>query len=166
MIMEAFHNFEHKYQYSIVGHSGDFPEIPLVDYNNPPRTPKERSKVLQKMIAHTQYCSAGDTTIEAIQKATQNVVQADADEYYVFAVSDANLQKYGVTSEELRKVLVGSGVDKRVNCYAIFIASMGEQADQLKYSLPAAHAFLCLDTSTLPGIFKQIFLATMMKDVV
>lgn len=86
MIMEAFHGFEHKYQYSIVGHSGDGPEIKLVDYGRAPPNRNERLKILKKMIAHSEHCSSGDSTVEAIHTAIENVAKQDADDYFVFAV--------------------------------------------------------------------------------
>ncbi len=69
MIMESLQGFEQKFSYSIVGHSGDSPEIPLVEYDKPPKNAKERLQVLEKMSAHSQYCSSGDTTVQATQWA-------------------------------------------------------------------------------------------------
>ena len=40
MFMEALVGFEHKIQYSMVGHSGDGPCIELVDYGAPPLNSK------------------------------------------------------------------------------------------------------------------------------
>jgi hypothetical protein len=57
--MEGLAGFEHKYQWSIVGHSGDGAAIPLVSYENPPRTQADRLKILMTMQAHSQYCSSG-----------------------------------------------------------------------------------------------------------
>ena len=54
MVFEAFAGFEHKYRYSMVGHSGDTPCAPLVEYGLPPPNEKERLKVVQRMVAHTQ----------------------------------------------------------------------------------------------------------------
>ena len=54
MIFEAFAGFEHKYRYSMVGHSGDTWCEPLVEYGLPPPNEKERLKVVQRMVAHTQ----------------------------------------------------------------------------------------------------------------
>ena len=50
MIFEAFAGFEHKYRYSLVGHSGDTPCAPLVEYGMPPPNEKERLKVVQRMV--------------------------------------------------------------------------------------------------------------------
>jgi hypothetical protein len=49
MIMEALEGFEHKYSWSLVGHSGDGPAVPLVDYAHPPADRAQRLKVVQVM---------------------------------------------------------------------------------------------------------------------
>ena len=67
MFMEALQGFEHKIVYSMHGHSGDSPEIELVDYARPPTNKKERFKVLQTMFAHAQYCSSGDETLADLE---------------------------------------------------------------------------------------------------
>ncbi len=54
LIMEGFHGMEHKYDYCIVGHSGDSRSIPLVPYGKPPANRKERLQVLETMVAHAQ----------------------------------------------------------------------------------------------------------------
>jgi hypothetical protein len=91
----SFHGFDHKYQYAIVGHSGDDPATPLVPFGKPPANRKERLKVraappslcgsadgrprrraaqvLMRMHAHAQYCSAGDTTLQAVQDGVEMV---------------------------------------------------------------------------------------------
>lgn len=45
MIMESFAGFESKLDYAIMGHSGDSPDIPFVDFGSPPADRKERLKV-------------------------------------------------------------------------------------------------------------------------
>ena len=42
MLMEALAGFEHKFEYSIAGHSGDSECIELVEYGAPPRHQQER----------------------------------------------------------------------------------------------------------------------------
>jgi len=154
LIMESFAGFEHKYSYTLVGHSGDSAAIPLVPYDSPPKTRKERLKVLQTMYAHSQYCSSGDYTVEAIQQAVKDVTATEADDYFVFAVSDANLQRYGILPETLAKVMTR---DERVSTYCIFIASLADEATRVMARLPAGHAFFCHETSTLPSMFRTIF---------
>lgn len=76
LIMESFTGFESKFSWTIVGHSGDGPAIPLVEYGKPPQTRKERLKVLQRMYAHSQYCASGDYTLEAIQQGQSIVINS------------------------------------------------------------------------------------------
>ena len=57
--------YKQKFSYSIVGHSGDGAEIPLVSYSNSPNTPKDVLKVLQKMSTHSEYAASGDSTLDA-----------------------------------------------------------------------------------------------------
>jgi hypothetical protein len=56
-------------RYAISGHSGDSSYIPFVRYGRPPRNEKDVFATLQAMIAHSQYCSSGDHTLEAIEQA-------------------------------------------------------------------------------------------------
>ena len=79
----------------------DGPHIPFVDYDKPPSGPKERLKVLEKMKVHTEYCSSGDSTVEALRLGIKYVVEKEADDYFVFLVSDANLSRYDISPREL-----------------------------------------------------------------
>ncbi|RLN52820.1 hypothetical protein BBJ29_000770 [Phytophthora kernoviae] len=95
MIMESFAGFERELDYCIMGHSGDSPEIPFVEFGAPPKDRKERLRVLQKMVAHTQYCRSGDHTVEAVERGVQRVAALEGDDRFVFVVSDANLERTG-----------------------------------------------------------------------
>ena len=44
------------------------------------------------MIEHAATCRSGDTTLVAGEDAIEAVVAEPADDYFVFLVSDANLQ--------------------------------------------------------------------------
>jgi hypothetical protein len=154
MLMEALAGFENRFDYSIVGHSGDAPDIPFVEFGAPPSNRKERLKILQRMLAHSQFCMSGDHTLEGTAMAVQKVVEQDADDYFVFVLSDANLRRYGIEPSRLGRMLVA---DKRVKAFAIFIASIGDEADRIQEGLPTGRGFVCLDTSRLPGLFKQLF---------
>lgn len=57
--MESFKSFEHKFQYRIIGHSGDSPNIEFVKEGKYPRTEKEMFKVLTQMYTHSQFCLSG-----------------------------------------------------------------------------------------------------------
>mmetsp|Transcript_1455 Transcript_1455/g.5161 ORF Transcript_1455/g.5161 Transcript_1455/m.5161 type:complete len:997 (-) Transcript_1455:61-3051(-) len=161
MITESFQGYENKYSYSIVGHSGDGPSIPFVDYGRPPRTANERLKLMMKMKVHTEYCASGDSTLEALRLAVKNVVSEEADDYFVFLVSDANLQRYGIEPRQLASVMAS---DQRVHSFCIFLASLQDEAQQISRQLPVGKGFVCLDTSALPSIFKQIFANSVLRE--
>ena len=100
LIMESFDGFQSRFDYSIVGHSGDSSCIELVEFGQPPRNELEKMQVLQKMLAHSQYCQSGDFTLEAIDRAIVDVTghatgQDDGVDCLVIGVSDANLSRYG-----------------------------------------------------------------------
>ena len=115
------------FQYDIVGHSGDSPEIPFVSHDAPPKNNKERLDVMKQMHAHAQYCWSGDHTLESTDLAITRITAEEADDYYVVVLSDANLERYGIPAEAFGKVLTS---DPRVNAFAIFIGSLGNQADR------------------------------------
>ncbi|CUG86776.1 GPI-anchored surface protein, putative [Bodo saltans] len=157
MVMEAFVGQEEKIDYAMVGHNGDSDSLPLVQFGRAPQNKKERMEVCQKMIAYAQYCWSGDNTVNAMYKAVTTVTQEDADSYFVFVISDANLAQYGISPVELARIIRS---DDRVNMYCIFIASMGQQSSHLQKHLPAGHGFECFDTKQLPLVMSQIFIST------
>eukprot|EP00736_Rhodelphis_marinus_P000056 Rmarinus@m.14300 len=162
MVMEALDGFNHKYSWSMVGHSGDGPVIPLVDYDKAPSNALERFRIAQTMYAHTQFCVSGDHTLEAAEAAIRDVSAVDADEHFVFLISDANLRRYGIRPKQLADVMT---FDPKVKAYAIFIASFADEADQLKSHLPHGRSHVCLDTSNLPKAFRSIFQHSVLRDV-
>lgn len=70
------------------------PDELLVDWKKPPKTKKERLKILQRMAAHAQFCMSGDHTCEATQLAMRDIVSCPADEYFIFVVSDADFRRF------------------------------------------------------------------------
>lgn len=130
MIMEGFAGFGERFEYALVGHSGDSAAIPLVTYGRPPKDERERFKVLDTLAAHAQCCSSGDSTLEAIRAGTEAVLERPADEHFLFVVSDANLRRYGITPGQLSQVLK---TDQRVRSYVIFIGSVSDEAEIIKY---------------------------------
>lgn len=158
LVMEAFHQYDNKikvhvflsyanvsfshltwynpftrsvwcvfFQYDIVGHSGDSPEIPFVSHDSPPKNNKERLNIIKKMHAYAQYCWSGDHTLEGTDLAVKHITVEEADDYFVVVLSDANLERYGIPAEAFGKVLMS---DARVHAFAIFIGSLGNQADR------------------------------------
>ena len=167
LVMESFDGMQSRCYYSIVGHSGDSPCIQFVDFGNPPANAKNRMKVLKQMAAHSQYCQSGDFTIDAMRKAIldidslSDVDEDSADENIVIGVSDANLARYGIRPQELGKLMETDASSGKITSksYCIFIASFGEEAEDIRSSLPAGRGFVCKETSELPKMMKEILAA-------
>lgn len=81
----------------------------------------------QVMHAHAQFCMSGDHTLEATKHAISSLAKEDCDEAFVLVLSDANLERYGIPPELFARALTS---DAQVNAYAIFIGSLGDQADR------------------------------------
>jgi len=159
LVMESFHGYGEQFDYSIVGHSGDSPCIELSAFGKPPKNEKERVALLKKMVAHTQFCRSGDHTLEGIARAKMDVVGdgVEADEYLVIAISDANLRRYGMNGGMLSRVLDDKmGLEQDVSCKVIMIASLGDEASDIKESCGSGKAFVAQSTSDLPRIMREI----------
>lgn len=79
------------------------------------------------MHAHSQFCMSGDYTLESTEAGIRELAREDADERFVVVLSDANLERYGITPERFARALTS---DPQVNAFAIFIGSLGDQADR------------------------------------
>jgi hypothetical protein len=143
-----------------VGHSGDGPEVPLVDYGRPPANRKERLKVLQRMHAHAQYCQSGDSTLAAVTVGQKRLLSQDADDHFLVLVSDANLRRYGIDPQDLGRALAA---DSRANAFAVFIASFEEDLAAITRRMPAGRAVVCRDIGALPHIFTSIFTSSIIR---
>lgn len=91
LLMEAIDGFEHKFSYSIVGHSGRTAALPLVDFGRPPQTQAERMEVVSAIRQHARSCPSGDSTLACLQQSVPVAAAEDADDHLVFVLSDANL---------------------------------------------------------------------------
>ncbi|XP_062982036.1 von Willebrand factor A domain-containing protein 8 [Elgaria multicarinata webbii] len=160
MVMEAFENYEQKFKYDVTGHSGDGFNIDLVRSNKVPKNNKQRLEILKIMHAHSQFCMSGDHTLEGTAHAIREIAKEEADEYFVIVLSDANLERYGIPPAEFAQALT---INPRVNAFAIFIGSLGNQADRLQRTLPAGRSFIAMDTKEIPQILQQIFTSTMLS---
>jgi len=163
LLFEAFDGFDHRYRYSMVGHSGDTPALPLVEYGEPPPNEKERLKLVQRMAVHTQFCNSGDHTLEATYEAIEEVAARlhEADEGFVFLLSDANLERYGVRPQQLAAALTSH---PKVHAHAVFLSSLGGAAERLQAALPPGRGSICLDASKLPAAFRAAFSASVLRD--
>ncbi|KAM8976160.1 von Willebrand factor A domain-containing protein 8 [Pelodytes ibericus] len=162
MVMEAFENYEHKFKYDIVGHSGDGFNIELIKKDVIPRNNKQRLQIIKTMHAHSQFCMSGDYTLEATEHAIRDIAKEEADEYFVIVLSDANLERYGIPPSRFAQALT---VNPQVNAFAIFIGSLGDQAERLQRTLPAGRSFVAMDTKQIPQILQQIFTSTLLSSV-
>lgn len=159
MTMVALDGKTDKVQYDIVGHSGDSQAVSFVTTQHHPKNDKDRLDVLKRMIAHTQYCSSGDNTVESLEWAVceLNAKKDDFDETVVILVSDANLQRYNIRPKKIKDAMTKY---PGINSFAIMIGSLGDEADMIQRELPAGKAFVLKDTSELPKIMETIFAST------
>ncbi|XP_051781637.1 von Willebrand factor A domain-containing protein 8 [Erpetoichthys calabaricus] len=160
MVMEALEGYEQKLKYDILGHSGDGFNIELVRCDKIPKNNKQRLEVLKIMHAHSQFCMSGDYTLEGTEHAVKEIVKEEADEYFVIVLSDANLERYGISPSRFAQALT---TNSQVNAFAIFIGSLGDQAERLQKTLPAGRSFVAMDTKQIPQILQQIFTSTMLS---
>ena len=63
--------------------------------------------------------------MEATRLAIEEVTKEPGDEYFVVVVSDANFSRYGIRPRDFAALMM---CDPRVNVFAIFIGSLGNQA--------------------------------------
>ena len=82
--------------------------------------------------------------------------QEEASDYFVFVVSDANFQRYGIRPSEVAAAMTH---DPNVKTFCIFIASLWNEAQKYCQHLPVGQSFVCLDPKDLPNILRQIFLS-------
>ncbi|CAI5456254.1 unnamed protein product [Caenorhabditis angaria] len=158
MMMVSLEGKTDKIEYDIIGHSGDSPAVKFVDKESYPKNNRERLNILKKMLAHTQYCMSGDNTVECVRYAVKELSKKDDyDETVVILVSDANLQRYGIQPKELKEEMIK---EPTVNCFVVFIGSLGEQAERLLEELPSGKSFVLKDSAELPKIMETIFAST------
>lgn len=123
---QGFLGFESKFDYCIVGHSGDSDwcgaaglerapvtpgrSIKFVDYGPKPTNRKQRLSILHQMSAHAQFCQSGDNTVEATARAIRDVASLTGDHTgTVIVVSDANLRRYGIAPATFGAWRAGGG---------------------------------------------------------
>ena len=149
MIMEALKD-DNRFELEIVGHNGTSAEIPFL---NPfdARDAKTQLKILESMVAHTQYTWAGDSTLEALDLAVTTAGGGDL----VILISDANLQRYRISAHDVSDILQ-QGTAKDVHTHLIFVGSMGKEAHILARNIPNERAQVCMNTQDLPVLLKGI----------
>ncbi|GAA5867426.1 hypothetical protein JCM1840_002135 [Sporobolomyces johnsonii] len=155
MILEAFDRLsasgKQKYRLDLVGHSGEEAVIPLVEDGTLPAHAGDRFRIIQKMSLIPQYCWPGDHTVEAMEKAVDAVAEADADDYFVITITDANFDRYGITAEDLRRAL---NRHAKVKSNLVAIGEGGE-CEWLPKALPG-QAFRVKETSDIARTLRSI----------
>ncbi|EKM57120.1 uncharacterized protein PHACADRAFT_92032 [Phanerochaete carnosa HHB-10118-sp] len=159
MLMETFDRLTRpeKYVWDIIGHCGDSAEVPLVTAGASPAAVADRWKVVQKMDLTTQYSFAGDYTVEAIEKAVDEVAKFDADEWFVIAITDANFGRYNITAEDLKRAMYRQPMVKTA------LICIGEGAEATWYVIPKhlqGRGFRVGNTADIPAVLRSI-LSTM-----
>jgi hypothetical protein len=69
-------------------------------------------------VQHSEYCSSGDSSLEALREGVKKVAEQEADDYFVLLISDANLSRYGVDPAEFGLELARN---VQVNAFALFM---------------------------------------------
>ena len=145
MMMECFRG-DKRFKLYIVGHNGSSAKIPLVspelDLNE-----ATQLRVLEYMVANTQYTSPGDNTIDAVSIAVEESSKGEL----IIIISDANLDRYGISADDLSPLQ-----SHNVHAHLIFIGSLGNEAAELASQIPNKRAQVCLEISRLPLILKKI----------
>ena len=121
---------------------------------HPPPPTHTRSRLLRGRAAHTQYCHPGDATYEATSLAIKNAASRQADERFVFVVSDADLARYGKHPEEWNRILTG---EPSVKAYAVLIGNAEQEADRISAALDPGKGYMCTNTADLASTFERIF---------
>lgn len=171
-IMEALEGLEDRYEYMIRGHSGSTASVDFVDFQRPPKNRGDRLKVLERMVAHSQFCDSGDATLPATRKAIADVLRrrrehsddddpglrhgghrATAARALVVALTDANFRRYGIDPRDWARDL---SAEANVEGYAIMVGSIGNEADLVSSSLPNGRGHVAMDADDLPLVFTRV----------
>jgi len=146
MIMDALEGDE-RFKLQIIGHNGSSARIPLATADTP-KDPATQLRILEEMVAHTQFTWAGDSTLEAIETA---ISKAKTDEL-VLVISDANLRRYRIDPKQVAALLQRNDV----HTHLILIGSIGDEASDLAKAIPNGRAQVCSHSDELPLQMKNI----------
>lgn len=161
LVMEAFDGYQERFKYEIIGHSGEDLNIKFSSFKKPPKNNKDKLDIIKKMYAHSQFCMSGDNTLPATHHAISTITEEDADEYFVIILSDANFDRYGISPKDFSNILISN---TKVNAFAVFIGSLGDQASLLLKQMPAGRAFVCFDSTNITQILQKIFTSALLRD--
>ena len=155
LLMEAFDGVgTTRVELGISGHSGQDKRVQLLgdDSNKLPTTVKGRYEVLERIVAHTQYCWSGDSTFAAVGEAIRLIEKkgSDSDDRHVFVISDANFSRYNLSPARYASI---AQENPGVTVTSIFVGSLGHEAEKLEKALAKGTSYVVHDTAELSGIF-------------
>lgn len=81
--------------------NGWWRQVPLVLDSAPPRDREARLDVINRIYEHVAYVKSGDNTLAAAVAAVSAVTEQPGDDYFVFVLSDAMLEQYNVSPQNL-----------------------------------------------------------------
>lgn len=142
-------------QCNLTGHSGEDKRVQLLDQEwTLPRDIKERYNVLERIVAHTQYCWSGDSTFKALQESIRTLehVGEPEDERHCIMLSDANFERYGLRPYQYAQIASSS---EQVVCTSIFIGTLGNEALRLKAALPQKTSYVCQHTAEIVTVLAE-----------
>jgi len=159
-VFESFAGFTQKYEYMITGYSAAGFDYVFVPWAKPPHSPGQRLAVLERMASHARGAPSGDGTLSATEWAVKEVCKREGDEYFVFLISDAELERHCISPMEWNKLLMA---DAKVNAFAIIISMSTSETRAFLDGIDAGHGFACEQRDELAGIFKRVFSQTLTK---
>jgi len=110
-------------------------------------------KRLQTLVAYTQHCSPGDTTIEAIRQARARLGAKPAEKKIAIVFSDANFRRYGITPDALQEALTGG--DAEAEAFLILIGSFDGEASAAAERL-RGRVVVCNTVAEVPQKLKGL----------
>ena len=87
-------------------------------------------------------------------RAIADCMSVEADEHFVFVVSDADLERYGITPDRWDKILTK---DSRCHAYALLISQNESEGERILAGIAPGHAYVCEQTDALASTFMAIF---------
>eukprot|EP00428_Durinskia_dybowskii_P062357 CAMPEP_0170375242 /NCGR_PEP_ID=MMETSP0117_2-20130122/11058_1 /TAXON_ID=400756 /ORGANISM="Durinskia baltica, Strain CSIRO CS-38" /LENGTH=1559 /DNA_ID=CAMNT_0010630307 /DNA_START=124 /DNA_END=4803 /DNA_ORIENTATION=+ len=122
---------------------------------------RDKMGVMEKMVAHSQFCMPGDHTLQAteiaVSRALAGAEDGDNIQRIVIVLSDANFDRYGISPVDLSRIMRQSD---KVKVHMVLIASLGSEAEDVARQLPLGYAHLCSESSDLPAILRKILVSS------
>lgn len=135
---------------------GKRPRIPRGVLNE-----RDKMSVMEKMVAHAQFCMPGDHTLQAteiaIDRLLEGVEEGDNTQRMVIVLSDANFNRYDIDPADVSRIMRKSD---KVKVHMILIASLRDEAESVARALPLGYAHLCSESSDLPSILRSILVSS------